>query len=242
MTIILSSSHSDALSSVMICWNIVVTTLNMFRGELGTCCWLFPREGWHSFLPLWWGRPVQLRAAEAAAVAVCCCIAPPLRIVLGWCSWKRTIFWNLIHTTHYHWQALSVKMHENILSLLWWTYSVNQPCDKFWMHITWNIPVVRKKVSNVTAEWLRRPTWDKGKIAPLLNWSPHHECACVFLMRAVNESVVSFTFLPIHPWETALGHWIEVLEGIRAGLNAVVIIIRALSWIELQAGWGTALK
>jgi hypothetical protein len=28
------------------------------------------REGGHSFLSLWWGRPVQLRSAEAAAVAV----------------------------------------------------------------------------------------------------------------------------------------------------------------------------
>jgi hypothetical protein len=30
-------------------------------------------------VPLWRGRPVQLRTAEAAAVAVCCCVASPRR-------------------------------------------------------------------------------------------------------------------------------------------------------------------
>jgi hypothetical protein len=36
-----------------------------------------PKEVGHSFLIPWQGRPVRLRAAEAAAVAVCCCIALP---------------------------------------------------------------------------------------------------------------------------------------------------------------------
>jgi hypothetical protein len=49
------------------------------------------REG-HSFLPLWWRRPVQLRVAEAAAIAMCCCIALPRRIVVGWCGWEKTPF------------------------------------------------------------------------------------------------------------------------------------------------------
>jgi hypothetical protein len=31
-------------------------------------------------------RPVQLRAAEAAALAVCCCAVPPRRADLGWCD------------------------------------------------------------------------------------------------------------------------------------------------------------
>jgi hypothetical protein len=50
------------------------------------------RRGGHSFLPLWWGRPVQLKAAEAAAVAVCFCVALSWRIDLGRCGWKRTPF------------------------------------------------------------------------------------------------------------------------------------------------------
>jgi hypothetical protein len=39
-----------------------------------------------------WGRPAQLRAGQAAAVAVRCCVAPPRRIAVGWCGWKRTPF------------------------------------------------------------------------------------------------------------------------------------------------------
>jgi hypothetical protein len=47
-----------------------------------------------SFLPLWQGRAVQLKVAEAAAaaVAVCCCVALPQRIVQGCYGWKKTLF------------------------------------------------------------------------------------------------------------------------------------------------------
>jgi hypothetical protein len=93
IAIILSTSDTAPLSSVMICLFIVATTVNKsFRDELfalgvwtnwlGTCWWLCLKGGVHSFLPLWQGRPVQLRAAEVAAVAVCCCVTPS-RTALG---------------------------------------------------------------------------------------------------------------------------------------------------------------
>jgi hypothetical protein len=69
MAIVLSSSDSATLSSVMICWSTVATTVDMsFRYELfalgastdwhGTSCWLCLKEGGHSFLPSLcnWGR------------------------------------------------------------------------------------------------------------------------------------------------------------------------------------------
>jgi hypothetical protein len=97
IVIILSSSDSAPLSSVMMCWNIVATTVNMsftdelfllgvWTGWLGSHCWLCLMGGGALISPTVVGR----RASEAATVAVCCCIALPLRIVLGWRSWRRT--------------------------------------------------------------------------------------------------------------------------------------------------------
>jgi hypothetical protein len=77
--------------AVMIGWNIS-STLNMsFRAGL------FTLGAWTDRLvsvvpPGWESRPVQPRVDEAAAVGVCCCVAPLQRIVLGWCGWKRTPF------------------------------------------------------------------------------------------------------------------------------------------------------
>jgi hypothetical protein len=66
--------------------------------------------------PGWWGRPVQPRGDEAAAIGVCCCVAPLQRIVLGWSGWKRTPF--LLQS----W-ALSVTF--SFASLPWRGYSLD---------------------------------------------------------------------------------------------------------------------
>jgi hypothetical protein len=83
------------MSSVMICWNTVATTVDMsLRDELFTLgAWTdlslvvgcASREVGNSVLPLWRARSVQPGTEEANA-AVCCCVAPPRRIVLGWCG------------------------------------------------------------------------------------------------------------------------------------------------------------
>jgi hypothetical protein len=79
MATLLSSSDSAPLSSVMICWNTVAITLKCCSGTTDYIrrCLISPTVA---------GRPVQLR------VTVCCCLAPPRRIALGWCGWKRTPF------------------------------------------------------------------------------------------------------------------------------------------------------
>jgi hypothetical protein len=89
MVIILSSFGSVPLSSVVICWTIVATIVNMsFRDEL------FALGAWTDLVLVGCasreGRPSQLKAAEAAGVAVCPCVSLPRRIVPGWCGWKRT--------------------------------------------------------------------------------------------------------------------------------------------------------
>jgi hypothetical protein len=88
------------LSSVMTCWNIVATDVNMsFRDELFALGpWTdlvlvvcVSRQGGTHFSHYGgaglcsWGR---LRLLQL----LCCCVALLWRTALGWCGWKRTPF------------------------------------------------------------------------------------------------------------------------------------------------------
>jgi hypothetical protein len=94
MSTTLSFTDFAPLNSVMICWNIVATTVIMSLRDV-----LFALGVWTDWLRTCWlclkgkggCRSVQLRAAEAAAVAVFCCVAPPQMIALGRRGWQNPL-------------------------------------------------------------------------------------------------------------------------------------------------------
>jgi hypothetical protein len=83
------------LCSMELCHDLLKYRYDYFEHVWAVCIMSLNWVTWYLLLVVPQGaefRPVQLRATEAAVIAVCCCAAPSRRIVLSWYRWRRTAF------------------------------------------------------------------------------------------------------------------------------------------------------